>query len=115
MPLLAKGDPARDNRLVAPRAQPRVTQPYSVALGAPEKTLSSETLHEEKRMPFKTKLRTRLEALTKGKSLRISGITKSRTTEYDRAYSTVRNCAASSGRKFRTKLGARTLMVMRTR
>jgi hypothetical protein len=73
------------------------------------------TLHEEERMPFKTKLRTRLEELTKGKSLRISGITKSRTTEYDRAYSTVRNCAAGSGRKFMTKLGARTLMVTRTR
>jgi hypothetical protein len=63
----------------------------------------------------KTKLRMRLEALAKGKSLRISGITKSRTGEYNRAYSTVRNLATSSGRKFKTKLGARALTVTRTK
>ncbi len=66
-------------------------------------------------MPAKTKLRLRLDALAKGHSLRISGITKSRTEEYDRAYSTVRNAAASSGRKFKTKLGARALTVSRTK
>ncbi len=66
-------------------------------------------------MPDKTKLRMRLEALKRGRSLRISGITKSRTGEYNRAYSTVRNAAASSGRKFRTKLGARALTVTRAK
>ncbi len=64
-------------------------------------------------MPDKTRLRTRLEALAKGKSLRISGITKSMTDEYNRAFSTVRNLTISSGRKFRTKLGARALTVTR--
>jgi len=66
-------------------------------------------------MPFKTNLRMRLESLAKGKSLRVNGITKSRTVEYDRVYSTVRNTAASSGRKFATKLGPRALTVMRTK
>ena len=64
-------------------------------------------------MSGKTKLRKRLERLAKGKSLRISGVTKSRTDEYQRAQTTVRNLRASSGRKFRTKLGARALTVTR--
>ncbi len=66
-------------------------------------------------MPVKTKLRLRLEALAKGRSLRINGSMKSRTVEYDRVYSTVRNTAASSGRKFKTKLGPRALVVTRTK
>ncbi len=66
-------------------------------------------------MSGKTKLRKRLERLAKGKSLRISGITKTGTDEYKRAYSTVRNTAASSGRKFSTKLGARALTIKRTK
>ena len=66
-------------------------------------------------MPDKTKLRMRLEALKRGRSLRISGITKSRTGEYNRAYSTVNNLRVSSGRKFRTKLSARALTVKRTK
>ncbi len=61
----------------------------------------------------KTKLRKRLEALKGGRSLRISGITKTRTDEYIRAYSTVRNLTISSGRKFKTKLGARALTITR--
>ena len=64
-------------------------------------------------MPGKTKLRKRLEGLAKGKSLRISGITKSRTNEYKRACSTVNNLTINSGRKFKTKLGARALTVTR--
>ncbi len=63
----------------------------------------------------KTKLRKRIEALKRGRSLRISGITKTRTLEYRRAHSTVRNLTISSGRKFRTKLGARALTVKRTK
>ena len=66
-------------------------------------------------MSAKTKLRMRLEALAKGHSLRVSGITKSRTDEYSRAYSIVRYFAAISGRKFKTKLGARALTVRRTK
>ncbi len=61
----------------------------------------------------KTKLRKRLERLAKGKSLRISGITKSMTLEYGREQTTVCSLAVSSGRKFRTKLGARALTVTR--
>ena len=64
-------------------------------------------------MPLKTKLRKRLEALPKGKSLRVIGTFKSRTEEYDRVYSTVRNTGASCGRKFATKLGPRALTVTR--
>ena len=64
-------------------------------------------------MPGKTKLRKRLEGLAKGKILRISGITKTGTDEYKRAHSTVNNLRVSSGRKFRTKLGARALTVTR--
>ena len=71
--------------------------------------------HTENGMTEKTKLRMRLEALAKGRSLRVNGITKSRTVEYDRVYSTVRNTAASCGRKFKTKLGARALTVTRTK
>jgi hypothetical protein len=66
-------------------------------------------------MPGKTKLRVRLEALAKGRSLRVIGITKSRTVEYNRAHSTVCHTAASSGRKFKTKLGKSALMVTRTK
>ena len=66
-------------------------------------------------MPGKTKLRVRLEALAKGRSLRVIGITKSRTVEYNRVYSTVRNTAASAGRKFKMKLGKSALMVTRTK
>ncbi len=61
----------------------------------------------------KTKLRKRLERLAKGISLRVIGVTKSRTVEDSRVYSTVRNSAASSGRKFSTKLSARALTVTR--
>ncbi len=64
-------------------------------------------------MPGKTKLRKRLEALKRGRSLRISGITKTRTDEYIRAYLTVRNLTISSGRKFKTKLGPRALTIKR--
>ncbi len=64
-------------------------------------------------MSGKTKLRKRLEALKRGRSLRISGITKSMTLKYKRAQTTVHNLTASSGRKFRTKLGARALTVTR--
>ena len=66
-------------------------------------------------MSGKTKLRKRLEILAKGKSLRISGITKTKTDEYIRAFSTVRNLTVSSGRKFRTKLGASALTIRRTK
>ena len=66
-------------------------------------------------MPGKTKLRVRLEALAKGRSLRVNGITKSRTVEYNRVYSTARNTAASCGRKFKMKLGKSALTVMRTK
>lgn len=66
-------------------------------------------------MPGKTKLRKRLEALKRGRSLRVIGITSSVTDEYKRAYATVRNLTVSSGRKFKTKLGARALTVKRTK
>lgn len=66
-------------------------------------------------MPGKTKLRVGLEALAKGRSLRVNGITKSRTVEYNRVYSTVRNTAASCRRKFKTKLGKSALIVTRTK
>jgi hypothetical protein len=66
-------------------------------------------------MSGKTKLRKRLEGLAKGKSLRISGITKSGTDEYKRTFSTIRNLTVSSGRKFRTELGARALTIKRTK
>jgi len=66
-------------------------------------------------MPFKTKLRVRLEALAKGRSLRVNGITKSKTVEYDRVRYTVRNTTASSGRKFKMKLGKSALTVTRTK
>ncbi len=61
----------------------------------------------------KTKLRKRLEALKRGRSLRIIGVTSSTTLEYRRAQTTVRNLTASSGRKFSTKLSARALTVTR--
>ena len=77
--------------------------------------LSNNKPHTGNVMPVKTKLRKRLEALVKGRSLRINGITKSRTVEYNRVYSTVRNTAASAGRKFKMKLGARALTVTRTK
>ena len=63
----------------------------------------------------KTKLRIRLETLTKGGSLRVSGITSSMTLEYKRAFATIRNITVSSGRKFKTKLGPRALTVTRTK
>ena len=66
-------------------------------------------------MPGKTKLRRRLEALKRGRSLRVIGVTKSRTDEYIRAYLTVRNLTISSGRKFKTKLGPRALTIKRTK
>ena len=66
-------------------------------------------------MIAKTKLRIKLEALAKGKSLRISGITSSASPEYIRATSTARNILVSTGRKFTVKLGARALTIMRTK
>lgn len=66
-------------------------------------------------MHGKTKLRKRLEALKRGRSLRVIGITSSVTDEYKRACATVRNLTVSSGRKFKTKLGARALTVKRTK
>ncbi len=66
-------------------------------------------------MHGKTKVRKRLEALKRGRSLRVIGITSSVTDEYKRAYATVRNLTVSSGRKFKTKLGARALTVKRTK
>lgn len=61
----------------------------------------------------KTKLRIRLEALKKGGSARVTGITSSMTPEYKRAFATIRNITVSSGRKFRVKLGARALTITR--
>ncbi len=66
-------------------------------------------------MSGKTKLRKRLEALKRGRSLRVIGITSSGADEYKRASATVRRLTVSSGRKFRTKLGARALMITRTK
>ncbi len=66
-------------------------------------------------MSGKTKLRKRLEALKRGRSLRVIGITSSVTGEYKRAADTVRNLRVSSGRKFKLKLGARALTVTRTK
>ena len=66
-------------------------------------------------MSGKTKLRVRLEALKRGRSLRVNGITKSRTVEYYRVHSTVSRLTVSSGRKFKMKLGARALTVTRTK
>ncbi len=66
-------------------------------------------------MSGKTKLRKRLEALKRGRSLRVIGITSSGTGEYKRASDTVRNLRVSSGRKFRVKLGARALTIKRTK
>ncbi len=64
-------------------------------------------------MPGNTKLRKRLEALKRGRSLRIIGFTSSMTLEYKRTFGTIRNLTVSSGRKFRTKLGPRALTVTR--
>ena len=66
-------------------------------------------------MPDKTKLRKRLEALKRGGSLQIIGVTSSTTLEYKRSIATARNLTVSSGRKFRTKLGVRALTITRTK
>ena len=64
---------------------------------------------------LKTKLRIKLEALAKGKSLRVSGVTASRTPAYLRANSTIGNIRASTGRKFSVSLGSRALTITRTK
>jgi hypothetical protein len=67
------------------------------------------------RMATKTKLRTKLEALTKGKSVRVSAISSSTSPEYRRAVYTIGNIRVSSGRRFSMKLGARALTITRTK
>jgi hypothetical protein len=66
-------------------------------------------------VPAKSKLRTKLEALTKGKSVRVATITSSDSPEYKRAVYTIGNIRGSSGRKFSMKLGARALSITRTK
>jgi len=66
-------------------------------------------------MTAKTKLRTKLEALTKGKSARLSAITSSTSPEYRRAVYTIGNIRVSSGRQFSMKLGTRGLTITRTK
>jgi hypothetical protein len=67
----------------------------------------------ETRMTAKTKLRTKLEALTKGKSVRVSAISSSTSPEYRRAVYTIGNIRVSSGRQFSMKLGTRALTITR--
>ena len=70
---------------------------------------------QETRMTAKTKLRTKLEALTKGKSVRVSAISSSTSPEYRRAVYTIGNIRVGSGRQFSMKLGTRALTITRTK
>ena len=64
-------------------------------------------------MTAKTKLRTKLEALNKGKSVRLTTISSSKSLEYRRAVYTIGNIRVSSGRLFSMKLGTRALTITR--
>ncbi len=64
-------------------------------------------------MKEKTKLRLKLEALNKGKSVRVSGIDSSKSPEYRRAVSTAANVRNSTGRSFSVTLGPRALTITR--
>lgn len=67
-------------------------------------------------MTAKSKLRTKLEALSKGKSsMRLSAIRSSRSREYKRAVYTIGNIRISSGRLFRMRLGAHGLTITRVK
>ena len=66
-------------------------------------------------MTAKTKLRTKLEALNKGKSVRLSAITSSKSPEYRRAVYTIGNIRVSSGRLFSMKLGTQALTITRVK
>src|SRR5258706_3431281 len=67
----------------------------------------------ETQMTAKTKLRTKLEALTKGKSVRVSGISSITSPEYRRAAFTIGNIRVSIGRQFSMKLWTRALTMTR--
>ena len=64
-------------------------------------------------MKAKTKLRVKLEALSKGKGVRVSGIDSSKSPEYRRAVSTAANVRNSTGRSFSVTLGPRALTITR--
>ena len=66
-------------------------------------------------MTAKTKLRTKLEALNKGKSVRLLAITSSKSPEYRRAVYTIGNIRVSSGRLFSMKLGTQALIITRVK
>ncbi len=66
-------------------------------------------------MKQKTKLRVKVEALTKGKSVRVGGISTSKEPEYRRAVSTAANVRNSTGRSFSVSLGPRALTITRTK
>ena len=66
-------------------------------------------------MTAKTKLRTKLEALNKGKSVRLSAITSSKSPQYRRAVYTIGNIRVSSGRLFSMKLGTQSLTITRVK
>ncbi|HEY4264427.1 MAG TPA: hypothetical protein VGM72_03850 [Micropepsaceae bacterium] len=57
----------------------------------------------------------KLEALTKGKSVRVSAISSSMSPEYKKAVYTLGNIRVSSGRRFRMKLGVSALTITRTK
>jgi hypothetical protein len=71
--------------------------------------------HHGEHMKEKTKLRIRLEALTKGKQMRLSGVGSSSDPDYRKAVSTVANIRVSTGQKFSLSLGPRALTITRTK
>jgi hypothetical protein len=64
-------------------------------------------------MMKKTKLRLNLEALTKGKGLRLAGIKSSKNPNYRKAVSAAANVRVSTGSQFRVKLGPTGLTITR--
>jgi hypothetical protein len=66
-------------------------------------------------MRAKTKFRTRLEALPKGTAVRVSGVESCKHPDYRKMASAAANIRTATGQRFRLILGARALVVTRTK